>query len=106
GARHAGYVLLRLPHELREMFEAWLRANFPDRAKHVLSLIRETRSGGLNDSRFHHRYAGQGVYAELLLRRFARASRQWGLDEAREGLDCGKFTVPDDGRPRATEAQM
>jgi DNA repair photolyase len=106
GARHAGYVLLRLPHELRHMFEHWLATHFPDRAKHVLSLIRETRAGALNDARFHHRFAGQGVYADLLLRRFARATRQWGLDEAREGLDCGRFAVPDDGTPRATEAQM
>jgi len=106
GARHAGYVLLRLPHELRQMFEDWLAEHFPDRAKHVLNLIRETRSGALSDARFHHRFAGQGVYADLLLRRFARATRQWGLDEAREGLDCGRFAVPDDGRQKVTEAQM
>ena len=78
GARHAGYVLLRLPHELKQMFEDWLATHFPDRAKHVLSLIRETRSGALSDARFHHRFAGQGVYADLLLRRFARASRAMG----------------------------
>ena len=106
GARHAGYVLLRLPHELRQMFEDWLATHFPDRAKHVLSLIRETRSGALSDARFHHRFSGQGVYADLLLRRFARVTRQWGLDEAREGLDCGKFAAPDDGKPRVAEAQM
>jgi DNA repair photolyase len=95
GARHAGYVLLRLPHELRQMFEDWLHTHFPDRARHVLSLIRETRSGALSDPRFHYRMAGQGVYADLLLRRFARATRQWGLDEVREGLDCTRFAVPD-----------
>jgi DNA repair photolyase len=106
GARHAGYVLLRLPHELRQMFEDWLATHFPDRAKHVLSLIRETRAGALSDARFHHRFAGQGVYADLLLRRFARATRQWGLDEAREGLDCGRFAVPDDGKGRVNESQM
>src|ERR1700733_6682308 len=106
GGSQAGYVLLRLPHELRQMFEDWLATHFPDRAKHVLSLIRETRSGALSDARFHHRFAGQGVYADLLLRRFARATRQWGLDEAREGLDCGRFAVPDDGKPRVSEAQM
>jgi DNA repair photolyase len=106
GARHAGYVLLRLPHELRQMFEDWLATNFPDRAKHVLSLIRETRAGALSDARFHHRFSGQGVYADLLLRRFARATRQWGLDEAREGLDSGKFAVPDDGRSKVAETQM
>jgi DNA repair photolyase len=104
GARHAAYVLLRLPHELRQMFEDWLAVHFPDRAKHVLSLVRETRGGALNDSRFHHRFAGQGVYADLLLRRFTRAVKQWGLDEAREGLDCTKFAVPADKIP--AEAQM
>jgi len=94
GARHAGYVLLRLPHEIREMFEAWLHTHFPDRAKHVLSLVRDTRGGALNEPRFHHRFSGQGVYADLLMRRFTRAARQWGLDEAREGLDCTRFAVP------------
>jgi len=105
GARHAGYILLRLPHELRQMFEDWLHANFPDRAKHVLSLIRETRAGGLNDARFHHRFSGHGVYADLLLRRFTRAARQWGLDETREALDCTQFTVPG-GREPVREAQL
>ncbi len=106
GARHAGYVLLRLPHELRQMFEDWLQTHLPDRARHVLNLIRETRSGALSDARFHHRFAGQGVYADLLLRRFARAARQWGLDEAREGLDCTKFAVPQPAGRGMAEAQM
>jgi len=106
GARHAGYVLLRLPHELRQMFEDWLATHFPDRAKHVLSLIRETRGGALSEPRFHHRMAGQGVYADLLLRRFARATRQWGLDEAREGLDCGQFAVPGQIGAEAPQAQL
>ncbi len=94
GAKHAAYVLLRLPYELRQIFEDWLAAHFPDRARHILSLIRETRSGALSDARFHHRFSGQGVYADLLLRRFTRAARQWGLDQAREGLDCTQFGLP------------
>ncbi len=94
GARHAGYVLLRLPLELRQMFEEWLHTHFPDRARHVLSLIRQTRSGELNDPRFHHRFSGQGVYADLLMRRFARATRQFGFGEARTQLSCDKFTIP------------
>jgi DNA repair photolyase len=106
GARYAGYVLLRLPHELRQMFEDWLATHFPDRAKHVLSLIRDTRGGRLSEPRFHHRMAGQGVYADLLLRRFARATRHWGLDEAREGLDCSSFAVPDDGGAATAPAQL
>jgi len=105
GARHAGYVLLRLPHEIREMFEAWLQTHFPDRAKHVLSLVRDTRGGALNDARFHHRFSGQGVYADLLMRRFTRAARQWGLDETREGLDCTRFAVPD-APANAREVQL
>jgi DNA repair photolyase len=94
GARHAGYVLLRLPLELREMFEEWLHTHFPDRARHVLSLIRQTRAGQLNDPRFHHRFSGQGVYADLLSRRFERATRQFGFGEVRTQLDCDRFAVP------------
>ena len=94
GATHAGYVLLRLPLELRQMFEAWLNTHFPDRARHVLNLIRETRSGNLNDPRFHHRFSGQGVYADLLLRRFGRVCRQFGLGEHRTELACDQFAVP------------
>jgi DNA repair photolyase len=94
GARHAGYVLLRLPLELRQMFEDWLHTHFPDRARHVLSLIRQTRAGQLNDPRFHHRFSGQGAYADLLQNRFARASRQFGFGEARTQLNCDRFAVP------------
>jgi DNA repair photolyase len=105
GARHAGYVLLRLPHELRELFETWLHEHFPDRAKHVLSLIRQTRAGNLNDPRFGHRFAGQGVYADLLGRRFARATRQFGFDEARTQLATGLFALPPSPEAKAP-AQM
>ncbi|HVZ08395.1 PA0069 family radical SAM protein [Rhodopila sp.] len=105
GATHAGYVLLRLPLELRQMFEAWLQEHFPDRARHVLNLIRETRAGRLNDSRFHHRFAGQGVYADLLSRRFARVARQFGLDEHRRELSRDLFAVPGE-TPARTERQL
>jgi DNA repair photolyase len=94
GARSAAYVLLRLPHELREMFQDWLATHVPDRASHVLSLIRETRAGGLSDPRFQHRMVGSGVYADLLARRFARAARQWGFADARAPLDCARFAAP------------
>jgi DNA repair photolyase len=93
GARHAGYVLLRLPHELREMFESWLAEHYPERAAHVLSLVRQTRAGALNDSRFHERFRGQGAYADLLAQRFARAARQWGFEE-RTPLETRHFAVP------------
>lgn len=100
GARHASFILLRLPHELRTIFEAWLHEHFPDRARHVLSLIRDTRAGALNDARFGQRFTGHGPYADLLMRRFARAARQWGLDEARESLDCSRFAIPGQGADR------
>jgi DNA repair photolyase len=99
GARHAGYILLRLPHELRQIFTDWLETHFPDRAKHVLSLIRETRAGNLNDARFGHRFGGTGVYADLLARRFARAARQWGLDDSRPPLETKHFAVPAPAQP-------
>jgi DNA repair photolyase len=93
GARHAGYILLRLPHELRQMFEAWLQTHYPDRAKHVLALIRETRGGALNDARFHERFTGAGPYANLLSQRFERAARQLGLEERTE-LETRHFAPP------------
>ena len=93
GARHAAYVLLRLPHELRDMFTAWLNEHVPDRARRVLSMIRETRAGKLNDSEFGTRFKGQGPYADLLAQRFDRARRQHGFG-GRESLDTSQFRVP------------
>ncbi len=103
GARHAGYVLLRLPHELREMFETWLAAHYPDRARHVLSLVRETRGGALNDSTYGQRFNGQGAYAELLGKRFERAARKLGFEE-RSGLETRHFLVP--GGPTQAMPQL
>ncbi|WP_159348591.1 PA0069 family radical SAM protein [Roseomonas harenae] len=96
GARAAGYVLLRLPLEIRQMFEDWLNAHMPDRAARVLALIRETRAGKTYDSRFGIRQTGTGPYADMLARRFAVAMERLGLDKAREngGLDCSQFAVP------------
>ena len=106
GAQSAGYVLLRLPHELKQIFEDWLHEHYPDRARHVLELIRETRAGGLNDSRFGQRFSGTGPYADLLASRFARAARALGLDQRAE-LDCTQFTPPQAAtRSGFAEAQM
>ena len=105
GARWGGYILLRLPHELKQIFEDWLHQHFPDRARHVLDLIRETRAGALNEAKYGQRFTGTGVYADMLQRRFARAARQWGLD-SREELDCSRFAVPADTRPGMAEAQL
>ncbi|MBP0495598.1 PA0069 family radical SAM protein [Roseomonas indoligenes] len=96
GARAAGYVLLRLPLEIRQMFEDWLNAHMPDRAARVLALVRETRAGKTYDSRFGTRQTGTGPYADMLARRFAVAMKRLGLDGARENgsLDCSAFAVP------------
>jgi DNA repair photolyase len=91
GAHSASYVLLRLPLELRQMFESWLQQHYPDRARHVLSLVRQTRDGALNDAKFHSRFAGTGVYAV----------RQHGLERG-EPLDCSQFSQP----PGPPEAQL
>jgi DNA repair photolyase len=97
GATSAGYVLLRLPLEIKQLFEEWLARHMPDRAARVLSLIRQTRGGALYDSRFGQRQTGSGPYAELLARRFAVAMRRLGLERRGGGtgaLDCGHFAVP------------
>ena len=83
GAESAGYILLRLPLEIKELFEEWLEAHFPDRKDHVLNLLRQTRGGKLYDSTWGKRLKGEGVYAELLARRFALASKRLGLGRGR-----------------------
>lgn len=97
GAGGAGYVLLRLPLEIREMFEAWLARHHPERASRILALVRETRSGRTYDPRFGTRQTGTGPYAEILAQRFRVALRRFGLDgRGRMGgrLDVSQFRVP------------
>ena len=79
GARSAGYVLLRLPHELKEVWREWLQLHVPDRATHVMSLIRQMRGGKDYDSRFGVRQRGEGPFADLLAVRFAKARRRLGF---------------------------
>ncbi len=94
GAAHAGYVLLRLPLELRQIFDTWLHQHFPGRARHVLNLVRETREGALYDTRFGKRQSGTGPYADMLAQRFARALRKTGLRAERDALDSDLFRNP------------
>ena len=79
GAHRAGYVLLRLPHELKELFRQWLQQHLPERAEHVMSLIRGARDGRENDPRFGSRMRGSGPWAQLLRDRFALACKRHGL---------------------------
>jgi len=101
GARSAGYVLLRLPHEVSPLFRDWLETHLPDRAAHVMSTVRQLRGGKDYDSAFGSRMRGQGVYADLLERRFALAHKRFGYDRARwPALDCSKFLAPKTPSPQ------
>ncbi|WP_459207356.1 PA0069 family radical SAM protein [Pseudomonas sp. MLB6B] len=95
GAQSAAYMLLRLPLEVAPLFEQWLNDHYPQRANHVLSLIRQSRGGELYDSRFGVRMRGEGVFAELLEQRFRKASKRLGF-AGRDALtlDCSAFAVP------------
>ncbi len=79
GASHAGYVLLRLPWELKGLFADWLQQHFPLKAEHVLSRMRQMRGGRDYDHRFGTRMRGEGLYADLLSRRFHRACERFGI---------------------------
>ena len=79
GASRAGYILVRLPHGLRELFSDWLATQLPDRRDRVLNRLREARDGELNDPRFHHRMKGGGEYAEQIGRLFETVRRRVGL---------------------------
>jgi len=94
GARTAGYILLRLPHEIALLFRQWLEIHFPDRASHVMSLVRQSRGGRDNDPAFGARMRGQGPYATMLAQRFRLATRRLGLNTREIDLDRTRFRVP------------
>lgn len=95
GARGAGYILLRLPHELKQVFRDWLETHYPDRAAHVMSLVRQARGGRDYDAAWGTRMTGTGVFAQLLAQRFRAACRRYGLNKgARPPLDSALFRVP------------
>lgn len=95
GADSAGYVLLRLPHEVSPLFRDWLQTHLPQRAEHVMSTIQQLRGGKDYDARFGKRFSGDGVYAELLARRFDLACRRLGFNRRRhQGLDTSRFVPP------------
>jgi len=95
GARYAGYVLLRLPHETGPIFAEWLEAQYPLKAARVLRLLREARGGELNDAQFGSRMRGSGPLAALLAQRFAAACRRHGLTRQSEvSLSTARFQVP------------
>ena len=106
GATMAGWILLRLPNEVRPLFKEWLAAHYPQRAGHVISIVRQSRGGRENDPNFGSRMTGSGNFVDLIGKRFELACRRFGLNNednhmaSRGGLDCSLF------RPPSPEGQM
>ena len=101
GASMAGYIMLRLPFEVKPLFKEWLATHYPLRAEHVMSVVRDVRGGRENDPNFTTRMTGGGNYAQIVNQRFAVACRKHGLNEERRAqgdLDCTRFRPPAAGR--------
>lgn len=95
GANRAGYVVLRLPHELKDLFADWLQTHYPARASHVTSLIRQLHGGRDYDSAFGRRQTGTGPLAELIASRFQLARRRHGLvRDDFQALNTRSFRIP------------
>jgi DNA repair photolyase len=94
GVRGAGYVLLRLPLEVRDLFREWLQANFPDRERHVFALIRQTRGGKDYDATFGKRMTGGGPYAWMIGKRFDTTCAKLGLNVHKTELTTEHFRPP------------
>ncbi len=95
GAPWAGYVLLRLPYEIKDLFREWLEAHYPQRAAHVMSVVRDMRGGQDNDPRFGTRMRGTGPFAELLRNRFRIACQRLNLNASSRGpLSTALFRPP------------
>lgn len=105
GARVTGYTVLRLPYEVKDLMREWLALHLPERAAHVMNVLREMRGGRDNDPEFGSRMRGQGVYADLLRQRFVVACRRFGLARGREALDldCSRFMPP---RPVSRQGEL
>ena len=94
GVKNAGYVLLRLPLEIADLFTEWLKANCPDRANRVLALMRSARSGKLYDAKWGERMVGEGPYAWMIGRRFEIAAERLGLNKESVAIRTDLFTPP------------
>lgn len=94
GAREAGYVMLRLPLELRDLFSEWLLVHYPNKFRHILSLVRSTRDGKVYDSTFGKRMTGSGPYAWMIGRRFEAAVAKIGFAKTRLKLRHDLFQPP------------
>jgi DNA repair photolyase len=103
GVRNAGYVLLRLPLEIRDLFSEWLKENFPDRHDHVFKLVRDTRGGKDYDSTWGKRQTGSGPIAWMIGRRFELACERLGFNTAKRKVTTEHFRPP---RPAAQQLAL
>lgn len=94
GATHAGYTLIRLPYEVKQLFKEWLSNHFPDRAEHVMSIIKQMRGGKEYDATFGTRMRGEGEFANLLAMRFKLACKRFNLNNKPSLIDTSQFTPP------------
>ena len=94
GATHAGYVVVRLPHSVGDLFEGWLEQHFPDRKRKVLNRIREMRGGKLNDPNFGTRMKGEGVFADQIKSMFKLACRKNAIEGGGLELSISAFRRP------------
>lgn len=94
GALSARYILLRLPHELKELVSEWLQQHYPERAQRILSRLRDSRGGDMYRADFDSRMSGTGDYASLIRQRFALATRKLDFMES-SSLDCSGFRPPE-----------
>lgn len=97
GVQSAGWIPLRLPHEVAPLFREWLAAHFPDRADKVMAIVRSIRGGKDNDANFFSRMKPSGVWADLLRARFRLARRRAGIGQRDFELDCTQFRPPESG---------
>lgn len=94
GACYAGYVMLRLPHEVKDLFKQWLETHEPLKAERVMNRIRDLRSGRENDHQFGTRLRGVGIYAKLLRKRFDLACQRNGLNRSPRERETSLFAPP------------
>lgn len=94
GAVYANYIVLRLPWEVRPLFQEWLQAHFPGRAERVMNRVREMRGGKDYDADFASRMRGTGIWADLIRQRFYKAADRLGFRYNRFELDSSRFTPP------------
>ena len=96
GARMAGYTIVRLPWEVKDLFKDWLERHYPLKAAHIMARIRDMRGGRENDPEFGSRMRGEGPFAELIGKRFDVTCKRLGLNTGeRNRLDTAKFRLPD-----------